>query len=100
MHIEMNEELQMLFQAVTWVVNYVKKKVHWEEYSLESYVTIWRQNTQHSDITVKHWLSYVKVFYRVFELKEEEAIFLSSSNNIMMQICVSVKILFRNLPIW
>jgi hypothetical protein len=30
---------------------------------------------------VKHWLSCVKVFYRVFESKEIIAIFLSDNNN-------------------
>jgi hypothetical protein len=50
--INMTEELQTVFQAVIGVVNWQKQPT--ERKTLQSYVTIWRQNTWHFYTIVKH----------------------------------------------
>jgi hypothetical protein len=57
----------------------MSETVHWEEDSLQ---TIWQYggSTHGTPATVKSVGSLVTVFYRVFELKEETAIFIHDIN--------------------
>jgi hypothetical protein len=46
------------------------------------------------------WFSCAKELHSIFELKQEIAVFCVRHIKMLMQIYVTMKMLFRNLPIW
>lgn len=95
----MSEELNNIFKKVTKVINYIKNsplKVRLFAKLCENMEANYTSLLYYCEV---RWLSRAKVIQRVFELKEEIAIFL---NEIIMkrQICLGMITLLLNLPIW